>query len=451
MKLLDIIFESVVDLNESPKPMSKDEFIQSAQSIHKNKDGTPKYTYDNVNYIDKYTKVSITCPLHDDFPQTPRNHLRGFEGCKKCYSKLMSSNTEDFIKKAQKKHFLYDENGKKIPKYTYDNVKYVNSYSDVNITCSIHGDFPQPPHSHLKGDGCDKCGIISRTSNKEDFIQKAQKIHFLYDDDENKIPKYTYDNVDYKGSFIKVNITCPIHSPIHGDFPQRPSDHLSGNGCNKCYRDSTRSNKEDFTKDAQSMKVHQNKDGTPKYTYDNVVYITSDIKVNITCPIHSPIHGDFPQLPSNHLQGVGCPWCNESKGEKELKQILYEKSINYIQQKKYDDCISYRRKIGLSKRCFKLKFDFYLPENNTLVEYDGGYHFKQNSNISLEEYTYNVLNDREKNDYTKAKNIKLIRIGYLDIKNIEEELMKGLDSNDQLYLSTKYPIDKGWRDTTIKV
>jgi hypothetical protein len=47
--------------------------------------------------------------------------------------------------------------------------------------------------------------------------------------------------------------------------------------------------------------------------------------------------------------------------------------------------------------------------------------------------------------------MKLIRIGYLDMENIEEELMKGLDSNDQLYLSTKYPIDKGWRDTTIKV
>ena len=77
--------------------------------------------------------------------------------------------------------------------------------------------------------------------------------------------------------------------------------------------------------------------------------------------------------------------------------------------------------------------------------------FKKRKNVSLEQYTYNLLNDREKNEYTKAKNIKLIRIGYLDKENIEEELMKGLDSNDQLYLSTKYPIDKGWRDTTIKV
>jgi hypothetical protein len=84
------------------------------------------------------------------------------------------------------------------------------------------------------------------------------------------------------------------------------------------------------------------------------------------------------------------------------------------------------------------------------VEFDGGYHFSGKM-YDNHDYISSVLNDREKNDYTKAKNIKLIRIGYLDKENIEEELMKGLDSNDQLYLSTKYPIDKGWRDTTIKV
>jgi hypothetical protein len=95
-----------------------------------------------------------------------------------------------------------------------------------------------------------------------------------------------------------------------------------------------------------------------------------------------------------------------------------------------------------------LTFDFYLPDQNTLIEFDGAYHFRR-SRIS-QDYITQVFNDREKNEYAKAKNIKLIRIGYLDKENIEEELMKGLDSNDQLYLSTKYPIDKGWRDTTIK-
>ena len=366
MKLLDILFESVVDMEEGRKSMSKDEFVRRSKEVHDN-----YYSYDNVNYIGSKTKVNITCP--------------------------------------------------------------------------IHGDFPQRPYSHLSGSVCDECGIISKTSNKEEFIQRSQsmKVHQHKDG----TPKYTYDNVEYKGSHINVNITCPIH----GDFPQSPNSHLRGAGCDKCARDKRRYSQEEFIQRAQSMKVHQHKDGTPKYTYDNVEFIDVKTKVNITCPIHSPKLGDFPQSPNSHLKGIGCPWCNESKGEKRISQILFKKNIESIPFKKYDDCISYRSRNGLSKRCHKLEFDFYLPENNTLVEYDGEYHFKQMQKVSLEQYRYNVLNDREKNEYTKAKNIKFIRIGYLDKENIEEELMKGLDSNDQLYLSTKYPIDKGWRDTTIKV
>jgi hypothetical protein len=101
----------------------------------------------------------------------------------------------------------------------------------VNITCSIHGDFPQSPLSHLAGkEGCDECYLKRRTSNTEDFIKKSQEIHFLYDEDRNKIPKYTYDNVDYKGALIKVMITCSKH----GDFPQSPNNHLNGMGCHWC-------------------------------------------------------------------------------------------------------------------------------------------------------------------------------------------------------------------------
>ena len=275
---------------------------------------------------------------------------------------------------------------------------------------------------------------------KDEFVRRSKEVHDNY---------YSYDNVVYIGSDKKVMITCPKH----GDFPQTPAHHLNGKGCRNCYFDSKLSNTEDFIKKAQEIHFSYDDDGDkiPKYTYDNVVYIASDKKVNITCPIHSPKLGDFPQSPSSHLQGNGCPWCRESKGEKVIKQILFEKNINCTPFKKYDDCISYKSKNGLIKQCYKLEFDFYLPENNTLVEYDGEYHFSKRKNVSLEKYINGVFNDREKNDYTKAKNIKFIRIGYLDKENIEEELMKGLDSKEQLYLSTKYPIDKGWRDTTIKV
>jgi hypothetical protein len=364
MKLLDIIFESVADLNEGPKFMTQDEFIKNAQIKHQNDDRTPKYTYDNVDYVNSKTYVLITCPTHGDFPQLPSRHLQG-AGCYKCGKNRLKLKSEDFIKRSQKIH----QNDDRTPKYTYDNVVYVNKRTPIMITC-----------------------------------------------------------------------------PTHGDFPQTPGNHLQGAGCRYCMIDSLKSNKDEFIKGAQSVRTHQNDDRTPKYTYDNVDYGGTYKKVMITCPTH----GDFPQTPGNHLQGAGCPYCKESKGEKEIKKILKEKNIENVFQKKYEDCISHKSKNRIDKRCYKLEFDFYLPDYNTLVEFDGGYHFSGKM-YDNHDYISSVLNDREKNDYTKAKNIKLIRIGYLDKENIEEELMKGLDSNDQLYLSTKYPIDKGWRDTTIKV
>jgi very-short-patch-repair endonuclease len=309
----------------------------------------------------------------------------------------------------------------------------------VMITCPIHGDFPQTPNNHLKGSGCKSCGRNKRSSNTLEFIKRSESMPEHQNED--GTPKYSYGNVVYVNNTTPVSITCQIH----GDFPQPPKSHLKGSGCKYCYVDSRRLTKDDFIQRAQSMKVHQHKDGTPIYTYDNVDYISMDKKVMITCPIH----GDFPMRPNNHINyGNGCPWCNESKGEKKISQILFEKNINNIPFKRYDDCISYKSKNGLNKSCQKLEFDFYLPEYNTLVEFDGGYHFEKS--YSIQDYTNQVLNDKEKNEYTKSKGIKLIRIGYKDMENIEEELMKGLDSNDQLYLSTKYPTDKGWRDKSIK-
>lgn len=54
------------------------EFISQSTLVHQN-----KYTYDKVNYVNKNTKVIITCPIHGDFEQTPGNHLQG-SGCPRC-------------------------------------------------------------------------------------------------------------------------------------------------------------------------------------------------------------------------------------------------------------------------------------------------------------------------------------------------------------------------------
>lgn len=115
-----------------------------------------KYTYENVIYKNLNCKVAITCPIHGDFEQTPRDHLHRQAGCPKCAHQLKMT-TETFIQKANEKH----KN-----KYSYEKTQYSTVFENVIITCPIHGDFEQIASSHLVSRGCRKC---SKTfSRKED-------------------------------------------------------------------------------------------------------------------------------------------------------------------------------------------------------------------------------------------------------------------------------------------
>lgn len=113
--------------------------------------------------------------------------------------------------------------------------------------------------------------------------------------------------------------------------------------------------------------------------------------------------------------GQGCPACTISKGEIKVKQFLDDNNIIYIQQKTFDDCI-YKE---------KLRFDFYLTDNNILIEYDGEQHFKPVDFASKglawanQIFEYNQIKDKIKNDYCKDNNMRLIRIPYWDFNNIE--------------------------------
>ena len=60
------------------KKLTTEEFIQRSIKVHGN-----KYDYSKVNYVNYNTKVTIICPEHGEFQQTPQEHLRG-SGCPKC-------------------------------------------------------------------------------------------------------------------------------------------------------------------------------------------------------------------------------------------------------------------------------------------------------------------------------------------------------------------------------
>ena len=125
--------------------------------------------------------------------------------------------TDNFLKKSKEVHK---------DKYDYSIVNYIKNSILVNIICPEHGSFPQTPANHLSGRGCSECGTISSAEKKsakaaKEFARKSNKIHKT---------KYDYSNVEYIEAKTNVDIICPEH----GEFPQRPRDHLSGNGCPQC-------------------------------------------------------------------------------------------------------------------------------------------------------------------------------------------------------------------------
>jgi len=351
-------------INEFARPKSNtDEFIEKAKKVHGD-----KYTYDNVDYKGTNILVDITCKKHGDFTQKPSGHLLG-NGCPKCRYETRRLNIDEFIEKAKKVHG---------DKYTYDNVDYKNSRELVNITCPKHGDFSIVANSHLRGLGCRDCYLENRWSNTDEFIERAKKVHGN---------KYTYDNVDYKSSDIPVDITCPKH----GDFLQKPTNHLTGQGCKDCFLENQFSNTNDFIEKAK--KVHGD-----KYTYDNVDYKGSDKLVDITCPKH----GDFSQQAYNHLRGGGCPRCSESKGELIIAKLLNTLEIQYDRGKRFENCRGF---------CKPLSFDFYLPELNAVIEYDGLQHYEPVKRFGgKEKFKTQKIYDEIKNKYCKDNGIKMIRI-----------------------------------------
>jgi hypothetical protein len=180
-----------------------EEFILEAKSIHGD-----AYDYTNTIYKGAREPITFICPEHGEVTQLATNHLRGAK-CKFCQGKGLDQSR--FVSKASKVHGS---------KYIYKKVVFINSKTKVTITCPTHGDFDQRPDKHLIGDGCPKCSSTSRKS-KETFIAEAREVHGS---------KYGYEEVDYKGTDIKVKIKCGVH----GMFEQAPSNHLKGYKCPKC-------------------------------------------------------------------------------------------------------------------------------------------------------------------------------------------------------------------------
>ena len=162
--------------------------------------------------------------------------------------------------------------------------------------------------------------------------------------------KYEFDESTFVDSHTPMRVICPKH----GEFWKAPRNILKYD-CWKCSYE-LRAQNNTLTTDEfieKALRVHGD-----KYDYSESIYSGTKIPITIICPEH----GKFNQTPNDHLNGKGCPSCNESHLERDVKVLLNNHNIKYEWQFK-------------TKWLGRQSLDFYLPEYNLAIECQGKQHF----------------------------------------------------------------------------
>jgi very-short-patch-repair endonuclease len=392
---------------------SVDQFIKDAIEVH-----GEKYQYSRVNYQNSHTKIIITCPKHGDFEQKPYSHLNG-RGCPACGQEIVIRTAEKKTGVSttwSQKSFIEECKRNHNNKYDYSGTVFKTTNRVISIVCPLHGKFEQIAYDHLRGRGCEKCGRaligLARRMSFEEWRTIADHTHKH---------NYEYDSSSYVSSKYLIKIKCKKH----GWFTQKAGMHAyAGHGCDRCGNESIASFRKRTLKQfiKQAHAVHGDeydyRDVANDKETGNIIY-DSKGKITIKCKEHGP----FTINPNNHIHlQQGCPSCVATKGEVRVKQYLELNQIKYMFQWIEHDCMDKG----------KLRFDFYLPEQNTVIEFDGQQHFMPvNFTGSMSEEEMNakfedvLRRDGIKEEWCHVNGIRLVRIPYTD--DVVNTLTKSLD------------------------
>lgn len=167
------------------KVVDTESFIKKATKIHGN-----LYDYSKVEYINNKSSVTIICPIHGEFSQTPESHLKG-HGCKECaLIKDTKRKTYELYKVLEKCIDVHDN----YYKYIYNPSSYQNETSKIEIICPKHGIFKQRANFHLNGGGCPKCNVSKGQIKVRKFLQdNFPKINFVEQYRDSFLERLSYD------------------------------------------------------------------------------------------------------------------------------------------------------------------------------------------------------------------------------------------------------------------
>jgi hypothetical protein len=146
-------------------------------------------------------------------------------------------------------------------------------------------------------------------------------------------------------------------------------------------------------------------------------FLNSKDKLNLECvDCHTENKYSYNELRNLNKRCINCFNDKCSLGERKIRDFLFENGIPFDIEKTFE---------GLVYKS-NLRFDFFLPEQNIAIEFDGVQHFKENNffRSTLEEIK---CRDNIKNKWCDKNNIDLLRISYKDINKIDSIIKNKLN------------------------
>jgi very-short-patch-repair endonuclease len=218
--------------------------------------------------------------------------------------------------------------------------------------------------------------------------------------------RYEYESASYVNESQKMTMRCREH----GVFHQRPYCHAAGHGCPHCkYEQLSRNQRLTLPEILERFRRANRK----RYDYSLVTPTRNcNGKVSIVCRKH----GVFRQSVTKHAGGEGCPACCESHGERQVARALDELGLPYMRQRRFTTCRDKK----------PLPFDFYVPSECCLIEFDGPQHYQPSRRFNWETIQ---RHDTIKTERVARHGFRLIRIPYHQLHNIPQILRSVFDTS----------------------
>lgn len=260
---------------------------------------------------------------------------------------------------------------------------YKNSITPLEIKCPKGHTY----HTTLdnfkkkrKSFGCTQCKYEEKSKASIKKVSYNKVLNYVYSSGHILL---TSKN-DYKGVSKPIIVRCSnghTYIDTFTNFKKRV------NKCEKCYKDS-------------KLKEIIERCEELDYKLNTNEFISTKHPLDITC---SKGHQISPSYDSFILKNNKCRFCGYSRGEESVENVLRDIGVSFIRQYRFDGCRNIR----------PLPFDFFLPDFNAVIEYDGSHHYESVYHKSgIDSYERTIVNDKIKNDFCNTNNIEILRIPY---------------------------------------